>query len=208
MEDKNISLGKLIILDGIDGCGGETQTKKLSEFLEKKGKKVKTFSFPDYDSSIGKFLDSYLHSNDNLSPEIQTIFHYAGFLNSKKDIEQALSEGYIIVCDRYVTTTMTYQGIQGVEYEKIEQLIKTFPIPKPDIAIYLSISAETSAKRKMAEKGNLDRFEADLDFLRKIAEKYTDYAKQNMYCRQEIVDAERSIDEVSTEIAKIVNNII
>jgi dTMP kinase len=207
MEDQKTNFGKLIILDGIDGCGGETQTKILSESLEKEGKKVKTFSFPDYNSSIGKFLDSYLHSKDNLSPEIQALFHYAGFLNSKKDIEQALNEGYIIICDRYVTTTITYQGIQGVEYDRIEQLIKAFPIPKPDIAIYLSISAETSAKRKLAEKGNLDRFESDLAFLQKVAEKYTDCAKKNIYCKQEIVDAEQSINEVASQIKEIIKSI-
>ncbi|MFA5080680.1 MAG: dTMP kinase [Candidatus Paceibacterota bacterium] len=208
MEDKKNNLGRLIILEGIDGCGGETQSKLLSELLIKKGKKVKIFSFPNYDSPIGQFLDSYLHGKYELTPEIQTLFHYAGFLNSKKEIEEALLQGYIIICDRYVTTTMAYQGIQGIDYEKIMQLINAFPIPKPDIVIYLRISAETSARRKMAEKGNLDRFEADLDFLQKVAQKYTDYAQRNVYCKQEIVNAEKRIEEVSTEIINIVNKIV
>ncbi|MDD5639752.1 MAG: dTMP kinase [Candidatus Pacebacteria bacterium] len=208
MEDKKNNLGKLIILEGIDGCGGETQSKLLSESLTRKGKKVKVFSFPDYDSPIGQFLDSYFHGKYELSPENQTLFQYAGFLNSKKKIEEALSQGYIIICDRYVTATMAYQGIQGIDYEKIIQLINAFPIPKPDIVIYLKISPETSAKRKMGEKGHLDRFEADKNFLQKVEQKYSNYAQKNIYCKQEIINAEKSIEEVSSEIINIVDKII
>jgi len=200
--------GKLIILDGIDGCGGETQTRLLREKLEKEGKKIKTFSFPNYDRPIGKLLDNYLNSSYDLSAEVLALIYYADFLDAKNKIEKAINEGYVVICDRYVTTTMTYQGIQGVNYEQIEKLINTFPIPKPDIAIYLSITPETSAKRKMGEKGSLDRYEKDLIFLKKITSKYIEYAQDNTYCKQSIVDAEKSIPEVASDIYKIISQII
>ena len=206
MENRN--KGKLIIIDGIDGCGGETQTKLLKEKLEKEGKKAKIFESPNYNRPAGKLLDNFLHSEYELSPEFLTLIYYADFVDTKTEVEKALSEGYIAICDRYVTTTMAYQSVQGIKLEQIEQLLKAIPIPKPDIAIYLSISAETSAKRKFAEKGNLDRFEKDLEFLTKITSKYIENAKNNVYCKQEIVDAEKPIEEVAQNIYSKVISII
>ena len=200
--------GKLIILDGIDGCGGETQTKLLKENLEKDGHKVKIFESPNYDRPAGKLLDNFLHSEYQLSPEFLTLIYYADFVDTESEIEKALSENYIAICDRYVTTTMAYQAVQGIKQEQIEQLLKAIPIPKPDIAIYLSISAETSAKRKFAEKGNLDRFEKDLEFLTKITSKYIENAKNNIYCKQEIVNAEKPIKEVAQDIYSAIIPII
>ncbi|MCK9578259.1 dTMP kinase [bacterium] len=200
--------GKLIILDGIDGCGGETQTRILKERLEKEGEKVKLFSFPNYDRPIGKLLDNYLNSSYELEGEVLALIYYADFVDARKKIQKALEEGFVIICDRYLTSTITYQDIQGVDVNNIISLTEKFAIPKPDIAIYLSISPETSAKRKFAEKGNLDRHEKDLIFLDKVIKKYIKNAENNVYCKQQIIDAEKPIDEVAQNIYSAIIPII
>lgn len=200
--------GKLIILDGIDGCGGETQTRILKERLETEGKKVKLFSFPNYDRPIGKLLDNYLNSSYEMDGDALALIYYADFVDSRRKIQKALDEGFIILCDRYLTSTITYQGIQGVNIPHIISLTEKFAIPKPDIAIYLSISPETSAKRKFAEKGNLDRYEKDLIFLNRVTKKYIENAESNVYCQQQIIDAEKTISEVAQDIYSVIIPII
>jgi dTMP kinase len=110
-----------------------------------------------------------------------------------------------LISDRYLTSTLVYQGLRGVELNKIVQLAELFDLPKPDLTIYLRISPETSMSRKSKEKqGDLDRNEKDLEFLKNLVNMYDKVSKDNLFCKWETVDGEKSIEEVFNQIIKLI----
>jgi dTMP kinase len=202
---ENIS-GKFIIIEGIDGCGGETQTKLLSDFLINKNKQVENLSFPEYDKPIGQLIHNFLYEKYDLSPEVQALIYFSEFVSNKEQMEKNLKNGKILISDRYFTSTLVYQGLRGVETEKMLQLGEMFKIPKPDLTIYVKISPETSMARKAKEKsGDLDRNEKDLKFLTDLTERYEHLSNNNIFCDWEVIDGEQSIENVFSQIVEILN---
>ncbi len=194
--------GAFIVIEGIDGAGGETQSRILKERLENSGKSVLLLRYPDRSREIGKFIYEHLEKQEIFTPEALTLLFIADFLKDKDRILSALAEGKIVIADRYFTSTLVYQTAQGVETEKILKLGEIFEIPKPDVAILLKISPVTSMKRKKLEKGELDKFEKNAAFLERVAKLYENFAKNNVFCEWKIVDGEASVEKVSEEIWK------
>lgn len=191
---------KFIVIEGIDGAGTEVQSKRLAKFLGESGKRI---LYPDYDGPIGRMIHNFLHEKFELSPDMQLLLYGADMVKDKENIEKALSSGKTIVADRYFTSAVAYQNLKGVPMEKILEFAKMFEIVKPDIAIYLDVSVETSIERKYGEKkGNLDRHEANKEFLEKITKKYKQLIKDQTYCKWVTVDGEKSKEGVFEEIKK------
>ncbi len=191
-----------IVFEGIDGAGGETQSKILKEKLENLGKEVVLLRYPDRKHEIGKFIYMHLEKKSMLNHEALLLLFLADFVKDRKKIVKAIENGKIVIADRYFTSTLVYQHAQGIEITKILSLAEIMNIPKPDIAILLKISPETSMKRKLAEKGFLDNFEKNLEFLRKVARIYEEVARKNIFCKWVIVNGEKSIEEVSEDVWK------
>jgi dTMP kinase len=199
---KNIK-GKFIVIEGIDGAGGETQTKLLRDYLG--SNKVKNLSYPDYKNPVGKIIHEYLHNKYDLSVDTQFLLYSIDFLKDGPQIRKWLKEGKIIITDRYFTSTIAYQGLRGFNIKKALNFAEIFDIPKPDLIIYLGISARTSVKRKYAEKRSLDRNEKNKIFLEKLGDFYEKLAKNSVFGKWEVVNGEKSIDEVSNDIKNIIN---
>ncbi len=197
-----------IVFEGIDGAGGETQSKILKEKLENLGKEVVLLRYPDREHEIGKFIYMHLEKKSMLTPEALVLLFLVDFVKDKEKIIRALENGKIVIADRYFTSTLVYQHAQGIEITKILSLAEIMNIPKPDIAILLKISPETSMKRKLAEKGFLDNFEKNFEFLRKVSKIYEDVARKNVFCKWTVINGERSIEEVSKDVWEIVEKLI
>lgn len=197
--------GKFIVIEGIDGCGGETQSKKLVKYLREKKTPVKFLSYPDYKGPIGQVINKYLHKKYNFSKEVQFLLYFSDFLKDKDKIHKWLAEGTTIIADRYFGSTIAYQCLNGVSVDVALNASKLFDLPRPDLIIFLNISSETSMARKKKEKGNkLDRHEEDKKFLTKLAEFYKQLAQRQALAKWVMVDGERSIEEVFSAIKKIV----
>ncbi len=197
--------GKFIIIEGIDGCGGETQTNLLSDFFINQGKQIEKLTYPQYDKPIGQLIHNFLYEKYDLSPEVQALIYFSEFVKDKEKIEEDIQKGKILISDRYFTSTLVYQGLRGVALEKLISLSNLFNISKPDLCIYLRISPETSKKRKSQEKqGNLDRNEKDLEFLKNLVNMYDKIAKDNLFCKWKIINGEQSIEEVYDQIIKLI----
>jgi len=200
------SKGRFIVIEGIDGCGGETQTKLLSDFLTKKGYGVKLKSYPGYDEPIGEMIHHFLHKRYEFPIDTETLIYFADFTKDTDDMEKSLKSGKMIVADRYFTSTIVYQCLKGFSLEKMLKLAEMFRLPKPDICIYVRISAETSFKRKTKEKGgSLDRHEEDKKFLSAVAEGYERAVANNTFCDWVVIDGEKSIEDVSSQILEVLN---
>ena len=223
-------MGKLIVIEGTDSSGKETQTKRLFEKLEEKGLKVKKISFPNYDSPAceqvkmylaGAFGEDAMKVNPYPVSTMYAIDRYASF---KTDWEKFYNEDGIIVTDRYVTSNMVHQAskirdldekkkylnwLEDLEYEKMG-------IPRPDLVIFLNMPTDM-AIRLMAERKNKITGEEKKD----IHERDKEYLKEshanackiaNIYNWKEIKcnDGERikTIEEIGEEVFSLVEEVV
>jgi dTMP kinase len=185
-----------IVFEGIDGAGGETQSKLLA----KQHKDAKLLSYPDYSGPIGSVIDEYLRKKHEFSGELQLLLYFADFLKDKETINTWQEHHNTIISDRYFTSALAYQCAQGVPLYKALVLQELFVLPIPDIVFLLDISAQTSIKRKQQEKGTLDRFEEDVDFLQKLSAFYRQLAEQQVLTKWVVINGEQPIQQVSHEI--------
>ena len=194
--------GRLIAIEGIDGAGGETQSKLLFEHLKEKGIPAVRLTYPDYSGPIGRLLHEYLHEKFELSPEMQFLLYASDYIKDQEKIRELLEEGKTVVCDRYFTSALAYQGLRGFPIEKALKFADMFGIRRPDTIIFLRVSPETSMKRKYGEKKSLDRNESNKEFLGRVSKFYEGLIKNQTFGKWVIVDSEKPIEKVFEEIRK------
>jgi dTMP kinase len=196
--------GKLIVFEGIDGAGGEEQSKKLLEYLKEKGIPTEKLSYPDYDEPVGNLIHEFLHKKYDFSEEVLFLLHAADRIKDKEKINRFLNEGRIVICDRYYTSIFGYQCSHGIPLENALKIAEMFEVPKPDIVMYLKISPETSLKRKYGEKGgNLDRNEADKEKQQRLSDYYDKLVREQVWSSWYVIDGELSIEEVFGQVRKV-----
>jgi dTMP kinase len=183
-----------IVLEGLDGCGGETQARLLRENCS-----AKTFEFPDYNDDFGQKLKSFLKGQTELSLEMKALLYLASFVKNKEDI----SNHDFVVADRFFTSTLVYQGIEGLSQEDLLRVAEIFKLPRPDLIVYLRITPEESQRRKQAEHGELDRHEADAEFLGKVMHGYDQAAEKNLWSRWVTIDGTLSREEIHQKIKSL-----
>jgi len=158
-------VGKLIVIEGIDGSGKSTLSKHLKETLEKNGFSVLLTKEPT-DGEYGKILRERIKKG-NLTPEEELeLFIKDREEHVRKEINPALRQGKIVICDRYFISNMAYQGARGLDYREI--LKKNSGFPLPDLVIFLDISPELALSRKHLL---LPHFE-NTEFLKRVREIY------------------------------------
>lgn len=188
--------GKFIVLDGIDGSGKATQTRKLVEFLKSKGYRVAQFDFPQYSKPSSYFVKKYLNGRYGkllkVGPYKASLFYALDRFDVRDEMEKALSDGKTILSNRYVAANMGHQGsriadpkarkeffywIQHLEYD-------IFEIPRPDLNILLHLPAKIAQKlvdkkgvRDYIKKGKRDLHEASLKHLSKAERTYKEIAQ-------------------------------
>lgn len=172
--------GKLIVIDGGDGSGKKTQTKLLVERLQNEGVAVETLDFPQYtNNTFGALLKECLKGERgdflSIDPHIASTLYAADRFESKGKIEAWLSEGKIVIIDRYVSSNMLHQGgkiedeTERAEFlgwlDKVEHDI--FGIPRPDVIIYCSLDPHIRMQLLEAEakETNVDTDTAEKDLV-------------------------------------------
>jgi len=196
-----------IVIEGLDGCGGETQTKLLEKYFKSEEILFETFQSPDYSTPIGKAIRSYLNEKMKLDPKSAfTLFASDTLLKSKK--VEVSRKKKLVLMDRYITSTLPYQVARGLNFIKGAEIIENLDYQKPDAIIYLDIKPETSMERKKEEKKELDYHEKDLKYLEKVREIYLREADNNILGTWFLIDAERSIPAVHKDILKVVKSLL
>ncbi|MDD4661972.1 MAG: dTMP kinase [Candidatus Pacebacteria bacterium] len=196
-------MGKFIVIEGIDGCGGQTQTNLLQKHFGKED--VLFLSFPAYGTGTGDIVDNFLHKRVVYEEKsVELLIYFADILQFKQEILRALKEGKNVICDRYFTSTIVFQSLDKEDnLNKILKLNEMFELPVPDVCILLDISGEESQRRKSFEKEGfekLDRNEGNLIFMKTIREQYLKIAKEQIFCKWEIINGEKPINEVFDNI--------
>ncbi len=157
----------IIVFEGIDGSGKDTQIELLLGHLKSIGKTAIKIKFP---SNKAKLALSHLNGKITVKPEDL-------FMDFARDIESSTSEIIsankkydFVIIDRYIFSTIAYQGV-SLGFEKALGLVEKFKIIVPDFVVYLEIGPDAAYARKHAQKAP-DAFESDLEFQRKVAAQY------------------------------------
>lgn len=195
--------GRLVVIEGADGAGGEEQSKRLLALLKERGIPAERHQYPDYSEPIGRLIHDFLHRKHDFSPEMLLLLYGADMVKDVGKIQAWLKQDKVVVLDRYFTSTLAYQSMQGVKLEKCLRFAEIFELPKPDFIIYLKVSPEVSMERKSREKESLDRNEADKGFISRVLDSYDYLVKNNTFGQWYVIDADRPIEDIFSDIRKI-----
>jgi len=182
--------GKLIVIDGTDGCGKATQAKKLLERLNSQGLGAESLDFPQYYNDhfgniVGCFLRGDFGDPTQINPYLSSILFAADRFEASPKIKNWLAEEKIVILDRYVSANQMHQGGKITDDAKRETFLKwldkiehgVFGIPRPDLIIYLDMpanTAQTLIEKKVARNytggAKKDGNEANVDYQAKSRE--------------------------------------
>jgi dTMP kinase len=164
-----------IALEGIDGSGKGTQAARLAETAAASGRTVASFSFPLYDDNpfsraIGQYLNGELGALEDVHPALSALLYACDRFHTRPELERAIEERDLVVCDRYVGSNLAHQGsqLQGEERERLlEWLLEVeygeFRLPKPGLVVLLDAHPKL-ARELVAKKGarSYTSLEADI----------------------------------------------
>lgn len=191
----------LMSFEGIDGCGKSTQIELLKEHLIRSGKKVEVFREPGGSAISEQIRTILLNTDDDIHPVAGITFVSAARAQLiAEKVEPALTEGYIVILDRFYDSTTAYQGFgrDSIELDYIASINAIASLGKiPDLTFYLKISWEESKKRTAHMQE--DRMEkAGQEFFEKVIEGYNYLAKTEE--RFVEIDASQSINSIHETI--------
>ncbi len=191
------STGKLVVIDGTDGSGKGTQAEFLIGRLATEGKKVELLDFPRYaDPSaylVAKYLRGEYGTPNEVGPYRASMLYALDRYDASFGMRKSLSEGAVIVSNRYVSSNMGHQAgkiADMIEREKFLVWLKEleygmFQMPVPDMNILLYMPPEVGqqlvaqkAARAYTQGKSHDIHEADLAHLRNASEAYLQVAKR------------------------------
>lgn len=214
----------LIVIEGVDCSGKETQTARLFERLRAEGRDAVRISFPDYESEASGPVKMYLRgdfgeSAYDVNPyAASTLFAVDRFASYKTKWKDFLSG--IVIADRYVTSNMVHQAskikeeeekrkyicwLYDLEYEKLE-------LPKPDLVLFLDMPPEISARLNAERKNKItgeckkDIHEEDLKYLRASYENAHFVAREQGWTVIKCAEGGvlRTVEDISEEIFEAV----
>src|SRR2546426_2439295 len=154
------SRGLLIAFEGLDQSGKQTQAERLRDRLTAAGRSVRLLSFPDYATVIGAEIGLALRGGRDYGADVMQLLYVANRYEYKGDILREKERGTILVCDRYLASSIAYGEAQGLDATWLTEIQKY--LPQPDITFLLDIAPAVSARRKTADR---DKYERDLDML-------------------------------------------
>jgi len=192
--------GYFIAFEGIDGCGKGTQIKRLKELFEEKGIDSLFTREPGGIKLSEKIRELLLDKENSEMTDTceMMLFAASRSMSVEKLIVPALKEGKVVVCDRYVDSSIAYQGGArglGVDLVRDLNLIATGGL-NPDLTILLDLAGEIGASRNEQMGGKDDRMESNgVAFQNKVRQVYLENAALAPD-RYLIVDASKSRDEI------------
>ncbi|MEM1807240.1 MAG: dTMP kinase [Pyrobaculum sp.] len=182
-----------VAIEGIDGSGKSTVIQQLAKRLPK----VYITKEPS-EGPVGMLIKNWALKGGTADPYVDALLFAADRLEHyRRDIEPRLREGYVVITERYVESSIAYQSAAGVSEEFIKCINSL--VPKPDLTIILDLDPAVAMAR-VRQRGELEKFE-QLTFLTKVRQIYLKRAVEEGYC---VVDASRSPEEVALEVLNIV----
>ncbi len=190
----------LIVFEGIDGSGKETQVNAIAEHF--KSQRMQ-FIVKKYPTGRAKEAREHLLGEKELSSEDLFVHFLKDIRADQFEIQDAVSKGKFAVLDRYVFSTLAYQGV-ALGYERGKEAILQMGFLTPDLVILLDVEPAEGMRRKAGMKA-LDRFEKDSEFLGKVRENYLRMEREHFLTdKWVVVDASKPKEAVFEEVKKAV----
>lgn len=194
----------LIVFEGIDGAGKNTQVRRLLAYLRQQKAIYRVHKYP---TKKAKAAFAHLSGKKTLLPGALADVFANDIVSEKGKLEAEMREGAIVICNRYLHSTLAYQGI-GKDARKLKARIERMGGLVPDLVILLDIDPVLSSKRKIGQKV-LDRHEKDVPFLARVRKNYLSMEKTHFLSyKYAIVDASLPADRVFTEIITCVEPLL
>ncbi|KAF1967268.1 thymidylate kinase, partial [Bimuria novae-zelandiae CBS 107.79] len=197
--------GKLIVFEGLDRAGKSTQCQMLVEALQKDGMKVKHRRFPDRTTPIGQMINSYLSGQSEQEDHVIHLLFSANRWEAAPSIQADLNAGITVIVDRYYYSGCVYSAAKqnptlSLDWSRHPEV----GLPRPDLCLFLDISAEDVAKRggfgtEKYEKKELQDRVRDLFNVMMQRQEKDDFVR---------IDAGKSVDEVQQQIREEVDRAI
>jgi dTMP kinase len=194
-----IRKGCFVCIEGLDGSGKSTQARLLAERLQKTRRVLLTVE-PSR-GRIGTFIrQSYLYGENRLSSVVEALLFAADRVDHvQNEIVPALETGDVVISDRYVYSSLAYQGAAGLSLEWIEK-VNSHAL-RPDIALFLDVDLETVMKRLKPRKSLME----NLGTQERVRGYYLDLVKVGLLRR---VDGNRVKSEIAEETFSIVQDFL
>jgi len=188
--------GCFICIEGLDGCGKTTQTKFLVRRLRNIGYDAVYTAEPSR-GKIGNFIRKYcLHGEKRVSSIVETLFFAADrFEHVEREVIPALKKGKIVVSDRYVYSSLAYQGAAGLDLKWIE-MVNEHAI-HPSLAILIDAEPRVVMQRLKPNKSVME----NLEIQQKVREVYLKFVESGELVR---IDGNGPKKEVADAILKTV----
>ncbi|GAB7140915.1 dTMP kinase [Deferribacterales bacterium RsTz2092] len=202
-----------ISIDGIDGTGKTTQLKRLADYLVASGCDVCLTREPGGTPAGVAIRSILLDKHSDISPTTELLLFCADRAEHQRKIADALGAGQVVLCDRFLSSTIAYQ-IYGRGFEKpemLEYITKNTVTLFPDITIILDLPVDVSIKRSLARLNNIGssvsegRFESESKaFFERVRAGFMDYAKKY---NAVVLDASGNEDDVFNAIKRCVDGL-
>jgi len=191
-----VKKGVFICIEGLDASGKTTHAHQLVRNLQRKEFDAVYTTEPSR-GEIGRFIRTYiLQRNKRVPSVVETLLFAVDRVDHvEKEIKPALENGKIVISDRYVYSSLAYQGAAGLDLKWIEE-INRLALP-PDLAIYIDVPPEVVVKRIRRKKSVMERLETQ----RRVREVYMKFVKNGKLVP---VDGNRRKDEVAKDILTVV----
>lgn len=200
--------GLFITFEGLDGCGKTSQIERAAEFLKSRGIDYIKTRDPGGTPLGCKIREILLNYDGNIADMCELFLYLADRAQHiDEKIQPALNEGKVVLCDRYVDSTVAYQGYaRGLNKEQIFELNSI--VAKglmPDLTFVFDVSLEVSASRVGDKK---DRLESEgSDFHKKVKEGFLDLAEKFPE-RIKVINANQSIEEIAQQVQEHILKLI
>jgi len=191
-----VKKGFFVCIEGLDGCGKTTQTKLLVRNLRRKDYDAVYTAEPSQ-GKIGKFIKKYcLHGRKRVSSVVEALLFAADrFEHVENEIFPNLREGKIVISDRYVYSSLAYQGAVGLDLGWIRRLNER--AMRPNLAIYVDCDLKLAAARMKPRKSVME----DLETQQKVREIYMTFVEKGELVR---IDGNGSKTEVADDMRRVV----
>jgi dTMP kinase len=197
--NSNLSRGMIFSFEGIDASGKKTQSLLLHKWLVSKGIPSEYISFPDYSTAIGHEIRGFLSEAKNYSIEARHMLYSVNRLEHREIIEKWLRDGKIVIINRYCESNLAYGTASGLSIEWLRSLESR--MPPSDYVFYLKAELQLSKERKSER----DKFETDLDFLKRVSAVYNTLAESPNWFT---IDADNSIESIHYEISSLAEKLL
>lgn len=189
----------LVVFEGIDGSGKETQIRLLKDKLSAAGRRVAVIKYP---TRHYQMLNDFLEKKVSIEPKALFLLFLADIAEDQKNVRRAMEENDVVILDRYVFSTISYE-VDGIDYDRGKTIVHSAGYIIPDLVVLLDIDGRISQERKKRQK-ELDRYEENMAYLDRVRANFLKLHEQRFLTPNwHRIDARSGVESVHSEIMKL-----